>query len=144
MKKFYLTLLLCLVICVVPHLLFAEALVCPKVINVQENVTEIPGGWTVASDGLSHLLKSIGFFDGHPEKRVGLAPDQEIKKKGFLYTTWSFDLKTAKNLWMSCTYGRTGLTMVRPVNKTFSQCTVKSNLTLQIDGSPEIVSIECK
>jgi len=131
-------------ICAIPNLSYAEQLVCPKAISVQERVGETPDAWTALPDGLPHQLKGIGFYEGHPEKLAALAPEQETKKKGFLYSTWSFNSETAKNLWMSCTYGRTSMTLVRPLNKIYSQCIVKSNPTLQVEGQPMLVSIECK
>jgi hypothetical protein len=124
--------------------LFAEQLVCPDTVTVQESVTGAPEGWTPVSDGIPHPLKGVAFFNGQPEKKVGLAPDKETKKGGYLFSVWTFDAETAKNLWISCAYGRTAMTFARPVNRAYSQCTVKSDLGITVDGAPSLVSVECK
>lgn len=124
--------------------LSAEQLVCPETITVQERVTGTLDRWTPVSDNIPHPLKGVAFFEGHPEKKVGLVPDKETNKGRYLFSIWSFDAETAKNLWMSCTYGRTAMTFARPVNKVYSRCTVKSKLGITVDGEPSLVSVECK
>lgn len=142
--KYFLIVLLFILTFFTASNLFAEQLVCPDTITVQESVTGTPDGWTPVPDGIPHPLKGVAFFDGHPEKKVGLAPERETKKKGYLISEWRFDAVTAKNLWMSCTYGRTAMTFARPVNRNYSSCTVKSNPGMTVDGEPSLVSVECK
>lgn len=143
--KYVLTiLLLILSVCASPNLTHAEQLFCPEAINVQESVTDVPAEWTPVSDGGRHPLKGIAFFDGNPAKMANLAPEKENKKKGRLYSIWHFDPKTANNLWISCSYGRTAMTFTRPVSKQYSQCTITSDLTMTVDGVPSMISIECK
>lgn len=133
-----------MLICIMSSNIFAEPLVCPKTIEVKESVMNTPKGWTAVSDGIPHPLKGVEFFEGNPEKLGGLSPEQENPQNGLLYSIWDFDPKTAKNLWVSCTYGRTAMTLARPVNKVYKRCTVKSNMMVMVDGQPELMSIECK
>lgn len=144
MKLLLFTLLLIFIFLTSSGLSYAERLTCPAAIKVQESVTETPDGWAAISEGTPHNLKGISFYDGHPEKMGSLSPEKETEKKGRLYSVWRFDAKTAKNLWLSCSYGQTNMVFIRPANKAYSKCAVISDMGESIDGQPLLVSIECK
>lgn len=142
---YYLSIILfILTVCVNPTILHAEQLICPEAMNVQEIVKDIPAGWAPVSEDTRHPLKRVAFFDGNPVGKAELIPTNDTKKKKFLYTIWKFDSATAKNLWISCSYGQTSQTLARPVNKLYKQCIVKHDPGISIDGLPSVVSIECK
>ena len=122
----------------------ADVLACPDSILVQESIKEIPEGWTPFVEEGPHRLMKMSFFDGNPQEKGELAPEKERKKKGKLYSTWRFDPDTAQNLWISCSYGRTSMTLVRPLKKKFESCTVTSDSSVSIGGLPAILSTECK
>lgn len=122
----------------------AEVLACPDLIEVQQTLKDQPEGWTsVVDEGPSRLIK-ISFFDGNPLEKVELTPKKEYKKKSKLYAIWRFDSDTAQNLWVSCSYGRTSMTLVRPVKKKYEQCTVIFDTSVSIGGLPVIISNECR
>lgn len=133
-----------LTICFSPTLLHAEQLFCPEAMNVQEIVKDVPAGWTPVSENIRHPLKRVAFFDGNPVEKAELIPTKDTKKKKLQYTTWKFDAVTAKNLWISCSYGQTSQTLARPVNKLYKQCTLRHDPGIFIDGLPAVVSIECE
>lgn len=143
--KYHLSIaLFILALCFSPIILHAEQLICPEAMNVQEIVKEVPAGWTPAYEDIRHPLKRVAFFDGNPIEKAELKPTKNMKKKKFMYTIWEFDAATAKNLWISCSYGQTSQTLVRPVNKIYKQCVVKHDPEISMDGLPSVVSIECK
>lgn len=122
----------------------AENLRCPDSIVVQENVTKLPEGWFAHGDEVPHRLMRVGFFDGNPKERAELAPEKETRKRGKRYAVWRLDAATAKNVWISCSYGRTAMTLVQPVPKPYTKCTVVSDTAVTLDGQPSVVSIDCK
>lgn len=127
-----------------PTTIAAESLVCPDSIIVQENVTELPEGWFAHRGEVPHRLMKVGFFDGNPKEKAELAPEKETENKGKWRSVWSFDAKTAQDLWISCSYGRTAMTLAQPLKKPYKSCSVVSDTTVTIDGQPSVVSVECQ
>lgn len=127
-----------------PAMASAENLRCPDSIVVLENAKELPEGWFAHADEVPHRLTRVGFFDGNPKERAELAPEKETRKKGKRYALWRFDAGTEQNIWISCSYGRTAMTLVQPLKKPYTRCTVISDTAVTIDGQPSVVSIECK
>lgn len=122
----------------------AEMLACPDSIDVQETIREQPEGWMPLEEEGSHRLMKISFYDGNPQGKGELAPEREQKKKGKLYATWRFDSETVKNLWISCSYGRTAIALVKPLEKQYKSCTVVSDMSVSVGGLPAIISSECR
>ena len=121
-----------------------EALTCPDQILVQQSLKEQPEGWVPLVEEGRSLLTKISFFDGNPREKGELVPEKEYKKKGKLHATWRFDSDTAENLWVSCSYGRTSIGLVRPVKKKYAYCKIIFDPSVSIDGLPVIISIECR
>lgn len=127
-----------------PTMTAAESLACPDSIIVQENVTELPEGWFAHGGEVPHRLMKVGFFEGNSKEKAELAPEKETKKRGRWRSVWRFDAETAKDVWISCSYGRTAMTLVQPLKKPYKRCTVVSDAAVTVDGQPSVVSIECK
>lgn len=122
----------------------AENLWCPGSIAVQESIKGFPEGWFTNTDEVPHRLMRVGFFDGEPKGKAELAPEKETRKSGKLYSVWRFDPKTAQDVWVSCSYSRTAMTLTQPLKKPYKRCTVVSDATVTVDGQPSVVSVECE
>lgn len=127
-----------------PTMTSAESLACPDSLIVQENVTALPEGWFAHGGEVTHWLMKVGFFDGNPKEKAELAPEKETKKRGRWRSVWRFDSETAKDVWISCSYGRTAMTLVKPLKKPYKRCEVVFDAAVTIDGQPSVVSIKCE
>jgi len=137
--------LMLFIIMLISHNVCAESFInCPDMISVEEKPVYLPEDWSSYCDDDSHRLMGIGFFLGDPKNKEELAPEKETLKKSKLYSIWHFDRSTTENIWISCKYSQTSITLIRPLNSSFHTCTIVSDMTITFYGQPSIVSVKCE
>jgi hypothetical protein len=121
----------------------ADLFQCPAQVDVRQQINVLPPGWSVVLDDLPHRLAGITFFDGKPEDKASLAPDNETKANGKSISTWIFSGGN-RPVWVACRYAGTAVTLARELPKLIQACSLTYNLRQTLGGLPVIEKIDCK
>jgi len=113
---------------------------CPTEIKVEEQKLEKKiHGWEPFIDvvNLKIFLQGVTFYDGHPKELASLVPDNEGQKVKFLI--WNFPDKNPRPFYISCSYSKTSLMLIKEIPKGIKSCRVNYG-----DSFSTITSITCK
>ena len=102
----------------------ADSLVieCPQTISVMEVAAkDAPRAWKSLRSVVTRVLSHLTVYDGHPDERASLKPDQE-PNSAVTSAVWRFPMG-ARNIWLSCSYRNTGATLARRLPDGVRQCT---------------------
>ena len=115
-----------------------EEYICPQRIKTSQKLYGEADGWRESTErpfstghwddvGYSeHNLDYVAFFDGVPEERGSLVPDQETPiKKGQWTSTWK--IVEPGKIWFTCQYRGTSVQLSKKLPEYVKTCTVKYN-----------------
>jgi hypothetical protein len=122
----------------------AQTNVCPNTISVHQDLAQSIPGWQVFPDDAPVQLAGVTFYDGPPTERASLVYNQEIRRAGKLVTTWHFAPERDRQIWMGCSYSGTVITVARGLSNEIKECSVSYDPQVQIDGSAQILKIDCR
>jgi len=111
----------------------ASSLQCPENIKVQNNVQSVPEGWhswDVEAEGKNAMksLSSVAVYEGHPSKKVMLAPDNEDSSENFSAWTFSpFGEKRKFPIWIACQYEDTKVIIIKSLLNKVAKCRMDFN-----------------
>lgn len=110
---------------VVENFAIADQLVCPASIQVKEELNEpTPPTWAVRSDSSAHYLAGISFYDGEPANDISIAPTRDApSSKSNRVASWNLQTN-ANQVWLSCRYLDTSITLSKPLPKPYKDCKV--------------------
>jgi hypothetical protein len=119
----------------------AADLAVPQEIRVKPQVdTAKPGTeWKADSPETSHRLKTVTLYEGPPAKLGLLAPNKQNGNQA----EYKFDPGRSQDVWMSCTYQDTLVTLSRPLPKNAQRCVIRYKPST-IQGLSEIESVTVK
>ena len=133
---------LALFLCAVPWPI-AGAQACPDVVNVNQALSAPIAGWTATLDDTPLRLARVTFYDGPPEERASLVPDQTRRDAGQEIETWHLTPSTNRQIWIACGYANTGVMLAQSLPRTTRSCSVTYILKQSVAGMPLIKKIVC-
>jgi|GEM_PF-857541 len=117
---------------------------CPATISVSQHLTTDIAGWRAVLDDTPHLLANIMFYEGLPEERTSLVNDATTKTVGKETATWRFLPRAGRQIWVTCNYAGTAVTLAKSLPAKISACSVTYNTRQSIGGMPVIERVSCK
>ena len=121
----------------------ADSVHCPPTIAVKQQLAAPVPGWSVTSDGMPHQLAGLTFFDGKPEDKASLAPDNNVVVKGKSVASWTFDV-SGRAIWVACQYASTNVLLTRELARGTRECAVNYTTGVTIVGLPVIERVDCR
>ncbi len=122
----------------------AQSIMCPKVIVVNQKLAKTENNWETFQEDISIRLMSITIFDGHPKQQAAIVPDMETNKKGRRVCTWRLIPNKIRNYWIGCSYDRTNIMLIRPLDRDISICEVTYDTRVSIGGHPSVIEVRFK
>jgi hypothetical protein len=116
----------------------------PKTISVQQALVDSEAGWQPFKDDVPLSLMSVALFEGHPDERASLIPDEETEAQGRRISTWQLRDNGERRYWIVCYYDRTKIALAHLIDPGISACVVTSDLTVSVAGRPAILDISFK
>ncbi|MBK9324304.1 MAG: hypothetical protein IPM97_15375 [Bdellovibrionaceae bacterium] len=119
---------------------------CPDRIKVYAKVQEVPRGWQswdVAEEGKNAIksLSAIDIYEGHPGKKVLLAPSNaDSKEKSWLWTFSPFGEKRKSPIWIACKYEDTQMLIVQSLPTKIIKCQTEAPVS---DETKKIGTVSC-
>ena len=123
---------------------FAQAKTCPDTIAVNQEIQGSIPGWQVSKDDTPVRLAGITFFDGPPGEKASLVYDETKRTTGKVVMIWHFLPNRDRQIWMSCGYSETTVTIAQELPNEISRCSVTYNPKIRVAGLPMIEKIDCK
>src|SRR5579863_1695862 len=117
---------------------------CPDKIDVHEQLSTPPAGWSLIQDNAPHQLAGITFYDGPPKENASLVYDDITKSAGKQIARWHFASTGGRSTWIACRYAATAVTLTKALPGTVSGCAVVYDSRQQIAGEPAIEKISCR
>jgi hypothetical protein len=136
------TFVIALLHCVVA-LHIAGAQVCPDTIAVNQALSKPIAGWTVTLDDAPIRLAGVTFYDGSPDERASLVPDQIRQDAGQEFATWRFTPSAKRQIWVACGYANTAVMLTRSLPQATRSCTVTYVPKQRVAGMQLIKNIVC-
>jgi hypothetical protein len=105
----------------------AKEIACPATISVQEaaDVTALSGwrAYNSGSNGVRHFY-GVGFSEGPPENLVFRTPVKTVATKQEKSETFDFSSGLTGEIWISCFYRDTAMSVTMKMAEKFSRCEV--------------------
>src|SRR5579863_2567452 len=117
---------------------------CPDKIDVHEQLSTPPAGWSLIQDNAPHQLAGITFYDGPPKENASLVYDDIAESAGKQIAQWHFAPASIRPIWIACRYAATAVVLTKALPATVSGCTVTYDPKQQVAGEPVIENISCK
>ncbi len=116
---------------------------CPMRIVVAQELTTPQAGWTEGADELPTELAGISVFDGPPEERADLVPDDGMDTDEARTDVWNLT-QNDRGYWLTCRYSSTTVTLTRRLPATVTRCeAVYETQQSFIGGAPVVRSAAC-
>lgn len=95
---------------------------CPESVETTQSLVFTPEGWRSLSDKTKDIqpLERMTIFDGNPEEKASLVPDNEGAQQDLTWTN-----HTLKGFWMACSYSQTTARLIREIPRTVKKCVLK-------------------
>lgn len=123
----------------------AETITCPQKIETKEELVTPKGEqWSPFFQEFPHQLMNVEFYEGDPQRKVQLVPDEIKKKKGKQVTAWKFGKEFKDQITLVCTYDRTNYALWMKLPMNVSKCVVTSDPEIRVAGVPKVERIECR
>lgn len=86
-----------------------KILALPATIETREEIAATPAGWIGSIESVPSRIAGITVFDGRPERRVSLVPDDRVrdKAKNARVHTWRLALAAIDGSWITVSYSST-------------------------------------
>ena len=127
-----------------PASCLAQGIVCPKTVAVKQELAGVEPPWEALQEEVPSQLMSVTIFDGHPKQRATLVPDAEAKRNGNRVYTWHLASNRTQTYWIGCSYDRTNMMLIRPLDPGIASCQVTYDPRVTIAGHPSVIGIACK
>ncbi len=116
----------------------------PPAIDVKQNISTIPDGWTPSQEQAKHVLAGITVFDGRPEEMASLVYNHEVEQKAKhrMILSWHLYANSKDGIWLRCSYAATNVVLSAPLPPNVKELRVTYDTNVHIDGLPQIVRIE--
>ena len=121
----------------------ADAVRCPRTIDVKQRLAAPAPGWSVTSDDAPHQLAGLTFFDGKPEDKASLAPDKRTEANGRAVASWTFP-SGGRAIWVACRYSSTDVVLTRELPAKIRTCAITFATNETIAGLPVIEKVDCR
>ena len=105
----------------------AKEIECPSTIQVQESADLAKlEGWRTYDTSVAgaHHFFDVGFSEGPPEKLVFRTPSKSTKTKLKKLDVYDFSSGVTDEIWVSCLYRDTALSLTRKLPGKLSRCEV--------------------
>jgi hypothetical protein len=105
----------------------AKEIECPSTISVQESADLAKfEGWRTYDTSVAgaHHFFDVGFSEGPPEKLVFRTPSKSITTKRKKLDVYDFSSGVTDEIWVSCLYRDTALSLTRQLPDKLSRCEV--------------------
>lgn len=118
---------------------------CPATIQLTTpSLAVVPAGWTVIIDNAPHRLNGLTLYDGPVADGASLVPDSQTTKHGSMVAVWRLANSRERPYWFVCRYSGTNLTLARQLPVDVQRCAAVYSADIQIEGLPEIKTIDCQ
>ena len=141
--------LVCLILLFVPHLALSAqkewiVFVLPPTIETKQEVKTIPAGWVALLEAVPNQIAGITVFDGRPEQKASLVPDNEEQHKAEnrLVVTWQLAPLSPEGIWLTFSYASTSVVLAKPLPQGATELRVTYDTSVTISGMNEIVRVE--
>ncbi len=120
---------------------------CPEQIKVYSKVDKVPASWLswdVAAEGKNAVksLSVIAIYEGHPSKKVQLAPENADSKDNYWnWTLIPFGEKRKSPIWIACQYDDTQMLIVKSLPVKIQKCRMDF---VPNSGSKKLGPIKCE
>lgn len=102
----------------------AEEIICPKAIDVEQEIEEVPQGFEAFEQGYPHYANNISLYSGAPEEMALLKPDNgDDVAKVYKYSLG----KPSSDYWVVCGYAFTNVSLERKIQHAISYCESHEN-----------------
>jgi hypothetical protein len=121
-----------------------KAFVLPPAIETKQEVKTIPAGWVALLETVPNQVAGITVFDGLPEQKASLVPDNEEQHKAEnrLVVTWRLAPLSPEGIWLTFSYASTSLVLAKPLPQGATELRVLYDTSVTICGMNEIVRVE--
>lgn len=114
-------------LCSLPTQASAKEIACPATISVQESadVTALSGwrAYNGSANGVHHFY-GVGFSEGPPENLVFRTPVKTVATKQKKLEAFDFTSGLTGEIWISCFYRDTAMSVTMKMPEKFSRCEV--------------------
>jgi hypothetical protein len=138
-----------LILLSVPHVALSaqndwKVFLLPPTIETKQEVKTIPAGWVTLLEAVPNQVAGITVFDGRPEQKASLVPDNEEKQKAEnrLAVTWRLAPLSSEGAWLTLSYASTSVVLARPLPEGTTELRVFYDTSVTICGKNEIVRVE--
>jgi hypothetical protein len=138
-----------LILLSVPHMALSaqkewKVFVLPPTIETRQEVKTIPAGWEALLEAVPNQIAGITVFDGRPEQKASLVPDNEQKQKAEnrLVVTWQLAPLSPEGIWLAFSYASTSVVLAKPLPQGATELRVLYDPSVTINGMNEIVRVE--
>jgi|CZKJ01.1.fsa_nt_gi hypothetical protein len=121
----------------------AKEIECPSTIAVQESADLAHlEGWRTYDTSVkgAHHFFDVGFSEGPPEKLVFRTPSKSTATKLKKLDVYDFSSGVSDDIWISCQYRDTALSLTRKMADKFTRCEVAYDPTT---GFRTVKRIDC-
>jgi hypothetical protein len=105
----------------------AREIACPATVSVQESadVTAL-SGWRAYNSSVNgvHHFYGVGFSEGPPESLVFRTPVKTVATRQKKSETFDFSSGLTAEIWLSCFYRDTAMSLAMKMPEKFSRCEV--------------------
>jgi hypothetical protein len=121
-----------------------KVFVLPPTIETRQEVKMIPAGWVALPEAVPNQVAGITVFDGRPEQKASLVPDNEEKQKdkNRLAVTWQLAPLSPEGIWLTFSYASTSVVLAKPLPQGATELRVLYDTSVTICGMNEIVRVE--
>lgn len=119
---------------------------CPDPIHTNQSLSRPQAGWDAAVDQTPNGLLFLNFFDRPPSAGKMLSPDRRSEQRRMeeYAQEWDFPASMAGDIWVSCVYSDTGVSLIRRLPGTIGGCRVTYSSRLEQEGHPVLLETRCK
>lgn len=116
----------------------------PVTIESSQEITTVPAGWRGFVAAVPIQVSGITVFDGRPERRVSLAPNNEAETptKRTLVHTWRLAPSSVEGSWLAVSYSATAAVLARQLAQGTTDLRIIYDRVIAVDGLPKVIRVE--
>jgi hypothetical protein len=121
-----------------------KTLVLPLTIDTKQGIKTIPAGWLASTEGESNQVAGITVYDGRPENKASLVPDNEEQQKAKkkLVSSWKLTPSLAEGIWLCVSYSATFIVLTKQLPQDITEFRVTYDTSVTVAGLNQIVRVE--
>ena len=116
----------------------------PRTIETRQEIRNTPPGWLGSIESVPIQVSGITVFDGRPERRVSLAPDDKVRDTGrnTLVHTWRLAPSAIDGSWLAVSYSSTAVVLAMQLAQGITELRATYETLVTVAGLPKIVRVE--